>query len=115
MNDQKHSLQTIPLESKEFDQFLILELSQRGLGGLPLQQGLSQSSVALDDELSVVILGKHQDSTHIHVKVALFYTGIIAGCNCADDPSPADVQQEHCEIMASISKQTGDIETRLLP
>lgn len=74
---------------------------------LPLQQGLSRSSHANPDSLEVVILASEEAPEHIGVKAALFYTGIIAGCSCADDPTPVDEVVEHCEIRLEISKDSG--------
>ena len=64
-------------------------------GQLPLQQGLSNSSYALDDKLSVTVLDVTHDDEYISVKAGIFYTGIIAGCNCADDPGPVDEINEY--------------------
>jgi hypothetical protein len=99
----------------EFDARLKQELIGLGLDDLPLQQGLSNSSVALDDELSVVILDTRDYHSKLTINVALFYTGIITGCHCADDPTPQNVLQEHCEIQIDIDKDNGNASIRLLP
>ena len=81
---------------------------------LPLQKGLSSSNIALDNNIKAVILHKDTHATVINIKVGLFYTGVIAGCSCADDPGPVDEQTEYCEVMLSINKQTGDTKINLL-
>ncbi len=90
-----------------FPRILKSELERLGLEELPLQQGLSASSVALDDELQVVVLSTTEDDDMIRVHAGLFYTGVIAGCNCADDPAPMDRENEYCEIQVRIDRRTG--------
>ena len=73
---------------------------------LPLQQGLQHSSYALNDRLTVTVLNTMQDDSSISIKVGLFYYGVIAGCNCADDPTPVDETNEYCEAIICIDRQT---------
>ncbi len=73
---------------------------------LPLQQGLQYSSYAITDNLTVTVLNYKEDENELLVKSALFYTGIIAGCNCADDPTPVDEINEYCEVLFTIDKKT---------
>ncbi len=75
---------------------------------LPLQQGLSHSSYAIADKLSATILSVAEDDSSIIVKAGLLYTGIIAGCNCADDPTPVDENNEYCEVAFHINKETAE-------
>ena len=97
----------------DFETVLKKELKALGLDGLPLQQGLASSSVALDDRLQVVLLSVEDDPQQIMVRASLFYTGIIAGCSCADDPSPVDEQNEHCQVLVIIQKPSGQTSIQL--
>ena len=36
-----------------------------------------------------------------------FDTSLIAGCSCADDPTPVEPQPEYCEVELQIEKATG--------
>jgi len=81
---------------------------------LPLQQGLRYSSIANADSLSVSVLKTSEDEDHIFIKAGLFYTGIIAGCNCADDPTPVDENNEYCEVSISINKVTAEATINLV-
>ncbi len=85
-----------------------------GVNELPLQQGLSLSNIALDDNVKVIILNCNDLKTKIEIKAGLFYTGMIAGCNCFDDPSPIDLQNEYCEVMVAIELSSGDTSIFLL-
>ncbi|WP_457665416.1 hypothetical protein [Thiolapillus sp.] len=100
--------------SEDFENVLKEELRNLGLSGLPLQQGLTSSSVALDDRLQVVLLNITDDTERIFVRAGLFYTGIIAGCSCADDPGPVEEQSEHCEVAIEIQKATGTASIKLV-
>jgi len=90
------------------------ELEQLGADQLPLQQGLSASSVALDDPVSVMITGVSEDRGFIHVRAGIFYSGIIAGCSCADDPTPVSENNEYCEVRLAIDKTTAETTISLL-
>lgn len=73
---------------------------------LPLQQGLRNGSYAISDRLAVIILNTEHDNRSITIKAGLFYNGVIAGCNCADDPTPIDETNEYCEVLVCIDRQT---------
>ena len=81
---------------------------------LPLQQGLSFSSYVGKAPFTVVILKVTEETNTLNIKTGIFYTGIIAGCSCSDDPSPTDEQNEYCELQFSINKDTAETEIRLL-
>ncbi|MEA3410302.1 MAG: hypothetical protein U9R74_02050 [Pseudomonadota bacterium] len=95
-------------ESEIFDQVLKEEISGLGVDHLPLQQGLSSSSTALDHDLGVLILSKSENDSLICIELGVFYSGIVSGCSCADDPSPDQEQNEYCEISVKIAKEDGE-------
>jgi len=92
----------------EFRETLKREIEGMGAGHLPLQQGLSAGSYALDHGLQAMILGVSEGQTTIQVHAGIFYSGIIAGCSCADDPTPVDEHSEYCEVQLDIDKATGE-------
>lgn len=81
---------------------------------LPLQQGLSHSSYVGNAAINVVILNVTEEDDIFLIKAGIFYTGIIAGCSCSDDPSPTDEQNEYCELEFSINKKTAETTVTLL-
>jgi hypothetical protein len=89
-----------------FDTVFKHEILSLDAGLLPLQEGLQNSSYALSDKLAVMVLNTDQDDISITIKAGLFYNGIIAGCNCADDPTPMDETNEYCEVFIHINRQT---------
>jgi hypothetical protein len=74
----------------DFINVLKQEIEQLDGGQLPLQQGV------------------------IRAKVGIFYSGIITGCSCADDPTPAGEQNEYCEVQVDIDKATAEARIALL-
>lgn len=98
----------------DFEAVLKNEISQMKVDQLPLQQGLTSSSHALDDNIKAVIIAVSESEKFIHVKAGIFYSGIIAGCNCADDPTPVEAQSEYCEVRLDIDKTTAETTVALV-
>jgi hypothetical protein len=90
----------------DFNAVLKGELEQLGAEQLPLQQGLSAGSYALDTRLSVMIIAVSEQAGVIRAKAGIFYTGMVAGCNCADDPTPVEEHSEYCEVEVEIDRTT---------
>jgi hypothetical protein len=90
-----------------FNDALKRELEAAGPAALPLQQCLSVSSYALDDGCTAMVIGAGAESGLIRARVGVFFHGIIAGCNCADDPTPVEPQHEYCELEIAIDRSTG--------
>jgi len=102
-------------QTADFNAVFKAEVKQLNPDLLPLQEALSQSSYANSDALDITILGAIDLPEHIQVKAGLFYTGIIAGCGCADDPTPVDAINEYCEVRFKIDKRTAEATVTLLP
>ncbi|HEY5601552.1 MAG TPA: hypothetical protein VIM41_00425 [Gammaproteobacteria bacterium] len=98
-----------------FNDTLKTELEQLGIEQLPLQQGMSTSNYALDDKIEVMIIEVSESPDSIRAKAGFFYSGIIAGCSCADDPTPVEKNSEYCEVQLHINKQTAETTVTLLP
>jgi hypothetical protein len=81
---------------------------------LPLQQGLRHSSHALTDDIEVLFLGNREEEGSLRVKAGIFYRGVIAGCSCADDPTPMDEVTEYCELLFHIDPVDGTARVELL-
>ena len=97
-----------------FNAFLKQEVCSLDSNLLPLQQGLQNSSYAISDKLSVTVLDVKEDAANIIVKAGLLYNGIIAGCSCADDPTPIDETNEYCDVLFCINKQTAETTVTLV-
>jgi hypothetical protein len=92
--------------SPAFDEALKRDLEQLKAEQLPLQQGLSHSSYVSAEPFKAMVINATDEGAVIRVKAGIFYTGIIAGCSCSDDPGPTDVQPEYCDVWLDIDKST---------
>ena len=98
----------------EFKVVLKTELEQLGAEQLPLQQGLSVGSYATGNNIQVMFISTSEQPGVISAKAGIFYTGIIAGCNCADDPTPVEEHSEYCEVSIEIDKNSAAAKVVLL-
>lgn len=101
--------------SPDFRQVLQNEIEQLDISDLPLQQGLSQTSMVSDSRFNVMIIDVREEADSIGVKAGIFYQGVIAGCSCADDPTPVEEQAEYCVVWLSIGKHAAETTVTLLP
>ncbi len=90
------------------------ELQGLSTDQLPLQQGLSLSSSVSTEPFQAMVINAREEDGKIRVKTGIFYSGIIAGCSCSDDPTPIDLQAEYCEVECAIDSTTGLTAVRLL-
>jgi hypothetical protein len=97
-----------------FREILAREIADLGIAALPLQQGLTTGSYAVEGGVRAMILAVSEGQTAIQVRAGIFYASIIAGCNCADDPSPVDEQSEYCEVQFDIDRASGETTVLLL-
>ena len=102
------------LHSPDVQSVLNLELEELDAHELPLQQGLTRSSHVADDPFRIVVIGLSDDGERVCARVGVFYTGIIAGCSCADDPTPVEGLQEYCELLVEIDKASAEATFTLL-
>ena len=94
-------------DTPEFPNVFQQEIAALATTLLPLQEGLTISSQVTDRPVQAMILSTGDDGNLIRVKAGIFYTGIIAGCSCADDPTPIAEQNEYCVMEFCIDKQSG--------
>ena len=98
----------------DFADILKAEIEQLDVQQLPLQQGLASSSYVTDGQRKVMIIRAEEKDGFIGVKAGIFYLGIVAGCSCADDPTPIDEVTEYCELQFEINKETAEASVMLL-
>ena len=100
---------------ESFKEVLKQELQGLGITDLPLQQGITSGSYVVDKPFKVMVIESAEADNHIRARVGIFYAGIIAGCNCSDDPTPVDETTEYCEVEILIDKTTGEFTASLQP
>ena len=101
-------------KTPEFKETIKQEILQLDASDLPLQQALSQSSYVSESKFSVNIQTSEENKKSITTKAGIFFTGIIAGSCCSDDPTPVDELQEYCEVEFAINKKTAEVTIKLL-
>lgn len=90
------------------------EVEQLPRDALPLQQGLSLSSYVSDEPFRVMVIQAREAQGAFRIKAGVFYSGIIAGCSCSDDPTPTDMQAEYCDLEFAIEPGSGETVVTLL-
>ncbi len=98
----------------DFKHILKREIEHLDAGKLPLQQGLSMGSYASEKNISITILAIKEDRDIIRVKTGIFFTGLIPGCSCADDPAPNNEYSEYCEVQFDINKISAETSITLI-
>lgn len=94
--------------TSQFNDVLKKEVEGLPVEQLPLQQGLSSSNYVLSDARNAMIITVAETAQVIRAKVGVFYSGILSGCSCADDPTPVEAQSEYCEVLLEIDKTTAE-------
>ena len=95
-----------------FETVLSAELAALGPDALGLQQALSAGNTALSDGIGFMILHSRETPDSIQVRAGVFFTSILGGCACADDPTPENENAEYCEIDVILDRRTGQARVR---
>ena len=101
-------------DTPQFNDIFKSEIEMLGPYQLPLQQGLTQGSSVGASKFSVMFISETEEVDARYVKAGIFYKSVIAGCNCADDPTPVDEQNEYCEVQFKINRETAEATVKLL-
>ena len=87
------------------------ELKTLKPGDLPLQMATQQGGLIDDKRLEPTVLGVSESQDAIMARVGIFFTEIVAGCNCGDDPMPVN---SYCELEVRIDKHSAEAKFRLI-
>jgi hypothetical protein len=80
-------------------------------GSLPLETAVTRCGIVDDNDVSVTVINANQNSASIQVKVGVFFTEIVAGCVCGEDPI---AENGYCELLVHIDKITGAADFELI-
>ena len=75
-------------------------------GALPLQHGVSPGAHVDDSEVSATVIRAAAEAGVIRARVGVFFTEVLAGCSCGDDPAPTSA---YCEIEVLIDRASGEV------
>lgn len=92
----------------EFKTVLKQEIEALDIAQLPLVAAMTGGSVPVAGSVEVMVLNSSEADDAIHAKVGIFFQSIIAGCACADDPTPENENNEYCDIELMIDKETAE-------
>lgn len=81
---------------------------------LPLQQGLSSASSVSESPFKVMLLNSGEVENALCIKLGVFYQGVIAGCNCSDDPTAENETTEYCVLELMIDKASSEASVTLI-
>ena len=102
-------------ETSEFEETLKREVGRLTGEMLPLQAALTHGSYASDKVSGVILLSTSESADSVIIKAGLHFTGVIAGCSCADDPTPNNETIEYCEVLIEIDRKSAKASISLLP
>jgi hypothetical protein len=97
--------------SDSFSPVLKEELQSLQPGTLPLHCGTTRGGLADDTAVTATVLSASDAAGALQVKVGIFFTEIVAGCSCGDDPAAYNA---YCEILVRIDTQTAACTFELL-
>ena len=80
-------------------------------GTLPLDRGTTRGGFVDDSDISVTVIDIQQSELNIRSRVGVFFTEIIVGCSCGDDPFP---ENAYCELRVSIDRTTAKAEFEII-
>ncbi len=92
--------------TSDFDDVFRQELMELSIDQLTLQKAISMGNYVIDAPITVMNINAVETAEAVQVRAGIFFQTVIAGCNCADDPTPASNINEYCEIQLDIDKTT---------
>lgn len=90
------------------------ELAATSPDALPLQQGMAHGNVADGDGLSAMVIKTEIDADRIRIHAGLFFSSVVAGCACHNDPTPMGAEAEYSEALFEIERPGGATRVSLL-
>lgn len=93
--------------SNTLKETLAAEVISLGLDTIPLYLATEQGGLINEDSISLSILSKSEKDHYINIKAGFFFTEIVGGCNCDDDPSETNI---YCVLSIKINKKTASCE-----
>lgn len=87
-----------------FRQALKTAIERLGVPQLPLEQRTSQGGRVADRTVTATVLGVTEGKGRIEAQVGLFFTEMVGGCSCGEDPMEVNA---YCGLRLSIDPETG--------
>ena len=91
---------------ESFATTLANELGPLAQRHLPLQQMLQHGSHMAEEPVTVRLVSVQAQPRQLQLRIGVFFTSLIAGCSCADDPTPSDTLAEYGELDLSLDRES---------
>jgi len=98
--------------SPAFASTLKSEIEALPAGSLPLDGATTQGGRVGEQGITVTVLQAEDAGHAIHARVGVFFTEVVGGCSCGEEPMPV---QAHCELQVEIAKADAMVRFVLLP
>ncbi len=98
----------------EFNRVFKLDVEKLGPEILPIQQALQFGSLALLDNFQLMIVNTSENTEQLIIEAGVFFSSLIAGCNCSDDQTPAELTNEYCEMRFTINKSNAETTIKII-
>lgn len=95
-----------------FNRALKDEIESMGTEALPLHKGTSQGGFVDDADVTATVFKSREDERFIFANVGIFFTEIIAGCSCGEEPESISA---YCRLQIRIDKTSAEAEACLVP
>ncbi len=106
--------QTSRADSAELANVFSQEIAAGSTDDLPLQQGMAHGNVADGETLSAMVIRSEIEPRHVRIHAGLFFSSVVAGCACTNDPTPMHTEPEYCEAVFEIERDDGGTTVRLV-
>ena len=79
-------------------------------GELPLQSCCTQGGIVDETERTISLLSVQHTDESIQARIGVFFTEVVGGCNCHDDPVR---HHAYCVVQIRINRRDANIEIAL--
>ncbi|MDQ7016162.1 MAG: glucosamine--fructose-6-phosphate aminotransferase [Gammaproteobacteria bacterium] len=93
-------------QTEAFQQTLKTELQTLTAGALPLEHGTQSAGLVDDSDIAVTVLRYSVTAEHLLVVVGVFFSEIVSGCSCGDEPTMSE--NAYCELQLLIDPESAE-------
>ena len=86
---------------------LAMALQELPPGSLPLRAGCNQGGLVDDSDIKVSVLSVTRGTDRVSARVGIFFSELVGGCNCNDDPVVANA---YCLLEVTFGRGDGQVE-----
>jgi hypothetical protein len=92
-------------QSDVFGRVLKEEIESLSPGTLPLHLGTAQGGFVDDSDIAATVLTSAEEAGSICADVGIFFTEIVGGCSCGDEPEAVNA---YCRLRIHIDKSSAE-------